>query len=799
MNKTPQQRALDILEAALDLPDDERDRVLREAAEADPDAGAELRRLDLAITRSRTLLRTDVGPQSVDEGPVAPPTRVGRFRIERPIGRGGMGTVYAATRDDGLFEQKVAIKLMARRRWNADLEQRFVAERQILARLEHRNIGRLYDGGTTDDGKPYIVMEYIDGLPITEYASAQRLDLRRRIQLFGQLCSALQFAHQQLVVHADIKPSNVLVTADGSVKLVDFGISHLLNADLAIATGPSAATGGTREPLTVAYAAPERRNGAPPSVAADVFSLGLLLRELLRGTANDAARVPPDLLAVTERATDTRPERRYGSVSELWDELSRWLRYLPIRAYGGSWLYQLRLFAVRNRTAVVLGAIAAVGLLGATIVSLRLYFEAEAARVAERARVEDLRELNSFLVNDLSEQMVNRPGMIASHWQALYQTLVRLERLAADNPGDVGLQIDLGRNVARIAYQVFVTAARDAIDARSTQRKLQATADRLEALRAQVEDRLDYWTVRAELAHAQAIGALQLDGDSKAMERAVQAALGHSMRARALDSASQSALAAWLTSRHMVAAVMNANGEQQQAIEHLDQTLAAPELQLAVEQMSVPLRRAFADATHLRCDIARWARNDASAFSLCEDVEKQLRRFIELEGPLVVHESRLAYTLFLQSTMLLGWQRASEAIGKLDEARALQDRILHFGGNDWLEGQQLLVQAARAEALSLLEKHVGARDAARSVLDLRRGRLAAEPASVARRREVAIALRRLGEIEERAANTRVACSMYGEAAGFWDQLERDGKLLGFDLAQPSGQVPWIRAALGRCR
>jgi hypothetical protein len=215
--------------------------------------------------------------------------------------------------------------------------------------------------------------------------------------------------------------------------------------------------------------------------------------------------------------------------------------------------------------------------------------------------------------------------------------------------------------------------------------------------------------------------------------------------------------------------------------------------------MSVPLRRAFADATHLRCDIARWARNDASAFSLCEDVEKQLRRFIELEGPLVVHESRLAYTLFLQSTMLLGWQRASEAIGKLDEARALQDRILHFGGNDWLEGQQLLVQAARAEALSLLEKHVGARDAARSVLDLRRGRLAAEPASVARRREVAIALRRLGEIEERAANTRVACSMYGEAAGFWDQLERDGKLLGFDLAQPSGQVPWIRAALGRCR
>ncbi len=799
MNKTPQQRALDILEAALDLPDDERDRMLREAADADPAVGAELRRLDLTRTRSRTLLRTDLGQQSVDEAPAAPPSRVGQFRIERAIGRGGMGTVYAATRDDGLFEQKVAIKLMARRRWNADLEQRFVAERRILARLEHRNIGRLYDGGTTDDGKPYIVMEYIDGLPITEYMTAQRLDLRGRVRLFGQLCGALQFAHQQLVVHADIKPSNVLVTADGSVKLVDFGISHLLNAELSTATGPSGGTGSTREPLTVAYAAPERRNGGPPTVAADVFSLGLLLRELLRGTGSDPQQVPPDLLAVTQRATDTQPERRYGSVSELWEELSRWLRYLPIRAFGGGWLYLLRLFTARNRTAVVLGAIAALGLLGATIVSLRLYFEAEAARVAERARVEDLRELNSFLVNDLSEQMINRPGMVASHWQALYQTLLRLERLAAANPRDVGLQIDLGRNAARIAYQVFLTAARDAVDARSTQLKLQAAVDRLNALRPRAENRLDYWTVRTELAHAQAIGALQIDGDPNAMERAVSAAIEHSTRARALDSSNQSALAPWLTSRHMFAAVMNANGRQEQAIEYLSQTLAAPELQRSVEQMPVPLRRAVADAAYLRCDIARWARADASAFTLCEDVERQLRRFIELEGPLVVYESRLAYTLFLQSSMLLGWNRAPEAIGKLDEARALQDRIIHFGGNDLIEGQQLTVQAARAETLSVLMQHESARAAARTVLERRRGRLAAEPDSVARRREVAIALRRLGEIEERATNTHVACSLYGEAAAFWDQLQRDGKLLGFDLAQPSGQVPWIRAALGRCQ
>lgn len=799
MNKTPQQRALDILEAALDLPDDERDRVLREAAEADPAVGAELRRLDLARTRSRTLLRTDVGQPSVDEAPAAPPSRVGQFRIERAIGRGGMGTVYAAMRDDGLFEQKVAIKLMARRRWNADLEQRFVAERQILARLEHRNIGRLYDGGTTDDGKPYIVMEYIDGLPITEYAIAQKLDLRGRIQLFGQLCSALQFAHQQLVVHADIKPSNVLVTADGSVKLVDFGISQLLHDGFSTATGPSGATSGTREPLTVAYAAPERRHGAPPSVAADVYSLGLLLRELLRGTETDPQQVPPDLLAVTQRATDTRPERRYGSVSELWEELSRWLRYLPIRAHGGSWIYRLRLFTARNRTAVALGAIAAVGLLGATIVSLRLYLEADAARVAEQARVEDLRELNSFLVNDLSEQMVNRPGMVASHWQALYQTLLRLERLAAANPDDVGLQIDLGRNVARIAYQVFLTAARDAVDARSTQRKLQASADRLDALRPRAEDRLDYWTVRAELGHAQAVGALLLDGSPETMEREIVAALEASEHARALDTTDQSALAGWLTSRHMMAAVMNANGRQEQAIQYLSQTLAEPDLQLTVETMSVPLRLSFADAIYLRCDIARWSRADASAFTLCEDVERQLRRFIELEGPLVAYESRLAYTLFLQSTMLLGWQRAPEAIGKLDEARTLQDRIIHFGGNDTIEGQQLSVQAARAETLSVLKQHEDARTAARTVLAKRRGRLAAEPDSAARRREVAIALRRLGEIEERASNTRVACSLYGEAAAFWDQLERDGKLLGFDLAQPSGQVPWIRTALGRCR
>jgi len=224
----------------------------------------------------------DVPPASAqidDESMVG--QRVGPYRIERMIGRGGMGTVYEAFRADGEFQHRVAIKLIGSGLDNSFVVERFRNERQILAALDHPNIGRLLGGGTTQDGNPYFVMEYIDGQPLYEYADAHGMGVAERLRLFTQVCDAVQYAHQKLVIHRDIKPTNILVSAAGVPKLLDFGIAKLLNPELVSETTPQT-TLGVRL-MTIEYASPEQVQALPVSFSSDVYSLGVILYELLTG------------------------------------------------------------------------------------------------------------------------------------------------------------------------------------------------------------------------------------------------------------------------------------------------------------------------------------------------------------------------------------------------------------------------------------------------------------------------------------------------------------------------------------
>jgi serine/threonine-protein kinase len=211
-----------------------------------------------------------------DTGAMAPGTDVDRYRIIRHLGRGGMATVYEAERSDGTYEQRVALKVLRRGLDTDDLIRRFLVERQILSSLTHPNIARLLDGGSTADGRPYLVLELVEGKPITTWADAHRLSVRARLRLFLEVADAVQSAHRQLVVHRDIKPSNILVGADGRVKLLDFGIAKLLEAD-------DGQTDVGSRPLTPTYASPEQLEGGRITTATDVYQLGLLLRELLTG------------------------------------------------------------------------------------------------------------------------------------------------------------------------------------------------------------------------------------------------------------------------------------------------------------------------------------------------------------------------------------------------------------------------------------------------------------------------------------------------------------------------------------
>ncbi len=350
----------------------------------------------------------------------SPGRRIGAYQVLRRLGSGGFGDVFLAERADEQFNKLVAIKVLGKHRFDDESRRRIVAERQILARLEHPGIARLYDGGTTADGYPYLVMEFVDGMPIDAYCEHHELPLGERLELFQKLCAAVQFAHQSFIVHRDLKPSNILVTADGQLKLLDFGIAKALSPD------PSEGDGGTTryQPMTLSFASPEQVRGEPITTATDVYGLGVVLYRLLCGTYpfelsslpphEVAARIcdttprPPsrvapqtrnavptagslkgDLDCIVLKALEKSPDQRYGSVDRLAADIEAYRRHLPIQARPRSLGYRLRKAVWRHRGLAIVVGIA--GLWIALFMAMLIAQTRRANREAERANGEAAR------------------------------------------------------------------------------------------------------------------------------------------------------------------------------------------------------------------------------------------------------------------------------------------------------------------------------------------------------------------------------------------------------------------------
>jgi serine/threonine-protein kinase len=385
-------RREELFRQAAGLPPGERAAFLDRVSEADAELRCELESLLASDMPENALLhaafpRAFQGfPTETGESPEPIGTRIGRYRITGLIGKGGMGAVYLAAREDD-FRMQVAIKLLKRGTDTETALRRFRVERQILAGLQHPNIARLLDGGDTETGLPYLVMEHVDGIPLLEYAAP--LPVRARLELFRSLCSAVHYAHQRQIVHRDIKPANILVTGEGIPRLLDFGIAKLL--DPAPHTAGVTLTGGGVRPMTPEYASPEQVRGEAVTAATDIYSLGAVLYELLTGRKaqqveacgpggiaevictreprKPSAVVPeldPDLDNIVMMALRKEPERRYPSAEELSADIDRYLHDQPVHARPESVLYRGRKFLKRNRapaTAAVASAIVVLSLL----------------------------------------------------------------------------------------------------------------------------------------------------------------------------------------------------------------------------------------------------------------------------------------------------------------------------------------------------------------------------------------------------------------------------------------------------
>jgi serine/threonine-protein kinase len=486
--------------------------------------------------------------------------QVGPYRLMRLLGRGGMGSVYLAERADGHYEQTVALKLIRRGLDTDDILSRFAFERQILAGLDHPNIARLHDGGMTADGRPYFAMEYVAGVPITDYCDQHRLATPQRLALFRTVCRAVQHAHQNLVVHRDLKPSNILVTGDGQVKLLDFGIAKLLS-DEGFGAGPTIPRTRTgARVLTPEYAAPEQVRGATVTTATDVYQLGVLLYELLTGrrpyrlpsrVQAEVARVileeepirPSTAVRRTEmgddeapttltpeavsraRSTDPgrlrrrlagdldmicltalkkEPERRYANVEALAEDVRRHLVGLPVMARPDTFGYRASRFVRRHRTSVA----AAVAVVLALVVGLGVAVWQGQQAAVERDRAEAALEQAESTLDFLST-MISAGGPREGDPDMPIGTV--LERAAARVDAELADKPEVARAVYTSLASVFFEMGR--LDA------AQATARQALAL-FETERGVDY----ARALHALAM-ALGFDDSTDAAIRYHEAAL----------------------------------------------------------------------------------------------------------------------------------------------------------------------------------------------------------------------------------------------------------------------------------
>jgi serine/threonine-protein kinase len=429
----------DLFNAALEVAPGEREALVRGATADDPTLGEEVLALlsaddakpDLTDPVSRAAASLTSEFAESPGGPASPASgrRLGPWRVVRPIGEGGMGTVYLVERADGAFEARAALKLVRGGLPSALLDERLRIERQILASLDHPNIARLLDGGTTEDGTPWLVMEYVEGTPVTTWCEENGASVEARLDLFVQICDAVAAAHAQLVVHHDIKPANILVTPEGQPKLLDFGVARIVDSLDPSATGPTLSL----RMMTPAYASPERLLGERAGAAADIYALGVLLYRLLAGrlpleldgltpvqmTTRVVTQVPPvlssvthlpsrrqlrgDMDAILSRALRKEPEGRYPSVTALTDDLRRHLRGLPVEARRDDWRYRTSKFVRRNLGAVTSGALVTLLLVAFTLTSLvqarNLALERDRAQ-RERATAERVTDFLTGLFYD---------------------------------------------------------------------------------------------------------------------------------------------------------------------------------------------------------------------------------------------------------------------------------------------------------------------------------------------------------------------------------------------------------------
>ncbi|HQU86383.1 MAG TPA: serine/threonine-protein kinase [Pyrinomonadaceae bacterium] len=463
------QKIHEIFNDAAELPFAERDEFLSESCET-----AEIRNEVLKLLVAEDAANNFLEEPAIDFETPKTYKKIGRYKIISELGKGGMGSVFLAERED--LPQKVAVKIIKRGLDSEDILRRFHHEREILAALEHPNIARLIDGGTTDDGLPFYVMEYVEGIPIDEYCT--NLDLNDKLQLFRQVCKAVSFAHARLIVHRDLKPSNIIVDQEGTAKLLDFGIAKLLSEDNFGQKGTATSLGM----MTPNYASPEQFRGENVTTATDIYSLGVILYEMLTGILpydlkdktldkvfeilNETATTKPsenpkseiqnpkslkgDLDNIVLKSLKKEPERRYQSVKDFSEDIRRHLVGLPVAARPDTFRYRASKFVQRNKISVAAAVVVFISLIAGISVATWQAVVAKRQKALAEKRFADVRELANKVVFRYHDEIAKFPGATALREELVNDAVRYLDSLNAEQIEDNQLKLELAKAYEKI-------------------------------------------------------------------------------------------------------------------------------------------------------------------------------------------------------------------------------------------------------------------------------------------------------------------------------------------------------------
>ncbi len=763
-----QRRVLDALDTALQWPRDTRARMLAETFGEEPWLLAELRELIAEAERAQGSLPTALPMAAALGSEPEPPATLGPWRLGELLGRGGMGRVYRAQRNDGSFEQRVAVKVLRQSLTGSVAAVQFARERQILADLQHPNIARLLDGGVAA-GTSYIVMELIEGAPLSEHVFAQGMDMAQSLQLFLHVCEAVAYAHSRLVVHADIKPSNVLVDAQGQPKLVDFGVARLLAAS---AAEPGAAPQG----LTPIYSSPARRAGEPATTGDDVYSLGVLLGEL----CERCAPVPADLASLVARARADDPAARYASVTALAEDVGRWLAGQPVLAHRGGWRYPVGRFLRRHRLATIaVGALAGLLVVAVVALAIALAREQRARALADR-RFDEVHALARYALFDVYDRLEQVPRALPLRRDVAVKAQRYLDGLAADPRASVELQLEVIEGLRRLAQvqsapgsanlgqtgraKVNLAHAQSMLDAlrgsAAPARSLSVLDARLHLQRAAIAHAvdLDFATAEHELAACRAVIS-RLEETAPADPQARQLFLDWSVE--------ESAVQQW-RGRHA-----EASRTARLALGRMD---AGDALQNARRDGLQRSRLLDIDAESMF-----YAGDAAGAVAPYREQIAILSRLAAADPQDVHVARRLARAGWALGSTLTEVGAAAEGARVLGDARARfeQVRLLEPEDRELARGLDITTDAY-ASALIALHRYPEALPLLEASARLRSQLVEAAPADPRLRRDQAIALVTWADGLAAAGRGTEACVEYGKAFAAFEQVRQQGRLSPLD-------------------